>query len=567
MVAVAVVVVAGIGVTSLVLQGGSDRGGSPTSYVAAPPPVIAVPTVLILDASGSMNQADAPGLRIDAAKAAAQGLVDALPDDATLALETYGTSTGSADAEHDAGCADVKTLIPLGRVDRDRMRGGIGGLRASGYTPISLALRSAVGQLPADDSAQAIVLVSDGEDTCGTPPCDEAAQAKRAHPNLAISTVGFKTDGPASDQLRCIADATGGLFVQAGNASQLAARLLATQNIGAAAAALSSDGLGEVRLGQRLVDIRGAHPDFPDASSSGGVVVWRDCDWGFVDGVLDSIAPHGGGRTIDGVGVGTPLSRAAELYGNPVGIVVNGDGSHTVLYAADSDPGSANAFRILVNDFSDAGGTVSGKVKTITICRCKPHASTGPGRPSGVTDDTILSMTFPAGTCGNSSTNWNHTPITVRNGKGEARTASGEFGGASITDAKLAGWLDADGDGTEDAVVTFTCFGSTFDMCCAGRSSMMKFIGVFDFSTPTSPRPVGETIMPGSSPVRGETYGESRYIDQMRIDGSAIITDEKLIYPDTSGATADLGYSPYATIEVTHRFANGQWTSTERVVG
>jgi Ca-activated chloride channel family protein len=73
--------------------------------------------------------------------------------------------------------------------------------------------------------------------------------------------------------------------------------------------------------------------------------------------------------------------------------------------------------------------------------------------------------------------------------------------------------------------------------------------------------------MPGSSPVRGETYGESRYIDQMRIDGSAIITDEKLIYPDTSGATADLGYSPYATIEVTHRFANGQWTSTERVVG
>lgn len=64
--------------------------------------------------------------------------------------------------------------------------------------------------------------------------------------------------------------------------------------------------------------------------------------------------------------------------------------------------------------------------------------------------------------------------------------------------------------------------------------------------------------------MRGETYGESRRIDQVRVDGSAIVTDEKLIYPDSTSA-AEIGFSPYATIEVTHRFTNGQWTSTERV--
>ncbi len=566
-VAAVVIVVAAVGVAVIAFKGGSGGGDGSSARAAAAPQIVAVPTVLILDASGSMNEADAPGPRIDAAKAAAQGLVDALPDDATLALETYGTGTGSSDAEHDAGCTDVRTVIALGALNRDQMRSGISGLTASGYTPISLALRTAVNQLPADDRAQAIVLVSDGEDTCGQPPCDEAAQAKRAHPNLTISTVGFKTDGPASDQLRCIADATGGLFVQAANASQLAARLLATQNVASAASALSSDGQGDIRLGQSLADIRKVHSDFPDASTSGGVVVvWRDCDFGFVDGTLDSIAPHDGGRTIDGVRAGTPLSRAHELYGNALASVRNGDGSHSVFYAAAADPASSNAFRILVDEFSDAGGIVSGKVKTITICRCKPQL--GPSKPAGVTDATILSMTFPAGTCAKGDYGWNNTvPIRVEDGKGEARTPSGEFGGASITDAKLFGWLDADGDGTEDAVVTFTCFGSTFDMCCAGRSSMMEFVRVFDFSTPSSPRPVGETIMPGSSPVRGETYGESRYIDELRIDGSAIITDEKLIYPDTSGATEDLGYSPYATIEVTHRFVDGRWTSTERVVG
>jgi Ca-activated chloride channel family protein len=154
----------------------------------------------------------------------------------------------------------------------------------------------------------------------------------------------------------------------------------------------------------------------------------------------------------------------------------------------------------------------------------------------------------------------------VTNGKGEAQTSAGQFGGASITNAKLVGPLDADGDGTADAVISFTCFGSTFDMCCAERTSMMKFLRVFNFSNPSSPEPIGETIMPGASPVRGESYGEIRYFDQVRIDGSAVVTDEKLVYADTSGATADLGFPPDSTIEVTHHFTDGEWVSSERVI-
>jgi len=94
---------------------------------------------------------------------------------------------------------------------------------------------------------------------------------------------------------------------------------------------------------------------------------------------------------------------------------------------------------------------------------------------------------------------------------------------------------------------------------------MMKFIGVFDFSDTSAPRQVGETIVPGSSPLRGETYGESRFIKELRIDGPTIVTDEQLIYPDSLGADK-LGFSPDATVEVTHRFKGGQWTSTERVL-
>ncbi len=512
-----------------------------------------------------MTEADAPGPRIDAAKAAAHGLIAALPDTTTIALQTYGTTTGSAPEDKPVGCRDVTTLLPLQRLDRAVMNTAIDGIAPSGYTPISFALRSAADQLPTDKTPQAIVLVSDGEDTCDTPPCDTAAQLKKSHPGLTISTVGFRVDGLAADQLRCIAETTGGVFIQADNADQLAARLLATQNIDEANNSLSSTGIGNVELGTTFANIRAKNPDFPEVAPTESVtVVWRDCDFMFANGTLISIAPHSGGRTIDGVTVGSPVSRATDLYGAPAEIQIN-DGSGTLTFTADQE--AATAYKMTVEGYADAAGTISGTIKNIVLCKCAPRASANPTKPLGVTDDTIRSMTFPPGTCGNSTRGWNNTaPITVRNGEGEARTPSGEFGGASIRDARLVGWVDVSGDGTEDAVVSFVCFGSTFDMCCAGRSSMMEFVGVFDFSTPTSPRPVGDTIMPGSSPVRGEAYAEPRRIDQVRVDGPAIITDEKLIYPERGGSTADLGSSPDATVEVTHRFADGRWTSTERVV-
>lgn len=535
----------------------------PAQSTPSPAAVSTVPTVLILDGSGSMIQADAPGPRIDAAKNAAHGLIDALPDQSTLALQTYGTTTGSAEGDREAGCRDVSILLSLRPLERESMAAAIDSITPSGYTPISRALHVAADQLPSGSNPQAIVLVSDGEDTCGTPPCDTATELKKSRPGLTISTVGFKVDGLAADQLRCVAEVSGGIYVQAANADQLAARLLATQNIDQANSSLSSTGLGGVDLGSSIGDIRSAHPDFPAAATSGSVtVVWRDCDFTFTDGTLDSIAPRNGGRTIDGVTVGDPVERAAMLYGKPLAATKNSDGSAEVLFSADAD--TDHAYRTTVSDFEEVNGTVIGTVTKLILCRCKPQANMRPARPSDVTDDTIRNMTFPSGTCGPA---WDHAvPIKVTDGRGEARTPSGDFGGASISDAKLLGWLDADGDGTEEAAVSFTCFGSTFDMCCAGRSSMLDFVRVFDFSTPTDPRPLGETIEPGESPVRGENYGESRYFEQVRIDGSTIVTDEKLIYADTSGATAALDHPPDATIEVTHRFVDGRWTSTERVI-
>jgi len=71
----------------------------------------------------------------------------------------------------------AKTSVPSsaggGVMDRGQAHQRIDSVRPSGYTPISLALQKAAALLPADGK-QAVVLVADGEDTCGTPPCDVA---------------------------------------------------------------------------------------------------------------------------------------------------------------------------------------------------------------------------------------------------------------------------------------------------------------------------------------------------------------------------------------------------------
>lgn len=333
------------------------------------------PTVLIVDASDSMLTNDAPGKRIDAAKSAASGLVDALPEGAKLAILTYGTGTGTTPAEHAKGCRDVSTLVPLGSVDRTTATAAINGLTPRGLTPIAEALTRAAALLTAPGPAS-IVLVSDGKDTCGRPPCPVARTLVKAHPQLQISTVGFRTDGRASSALRCIADASDGLFVAAQNSAQLEARLLATTS-GDTTALINGDALDGIALGTKLIDVRKQHSDFPAGGRRDGdttVIVWRDCGWVFgSDGALTEIRPYHG-RTIDGITVGSTFAEVKRYYGNPTAQArETGD---TVTYTFNADSNSDAGYRITFDGSGD-----SAKVTRIIVCSCGTNPQSGASGP------------------------------------------------------------------------------------------------------------------------------------------------------------------------------------------
>ena len=182
--------------------------------------------LIILDASGSMNDVDEDGVPfIDKAKAAVVELVDALPDDLDVGLRVYGHRESNTDPVR--GCVDTELVAPVVPLDRDAIRTAVAGIDASGYTPIGLSLQQAADDLP-EAGPRSIVLISDGVDTCAPPdPCEVAAELYGDAIDVRIESIGFLIDSgsAAEQQLRCIAESSGGEYRTVGRADELIGRL------------------------------------------------------------------------------------------------------------------------------------------------------------------------------------------------------------------------------------------------------------------------------------------------------------------------------------------------------
>lgn len=190
------------------------------------------PTMLILDASGSMMAQDAGGqTRLDAAKEASKNFSRSVSEDSELGFMVYGTKVGNSPEEREAGCKDVTTLLPVGKGNAGKIPGEVDKVNASGHTPMGPALKQAAKELP-NEGERSIVLVSDGEDTCAPPPvCDVAKDLHKQGIDLTINTVGFLVDPAARKELQCIAEAGGGEYLDAKDSESLAEsmKVLATR--------------------------------------------------------------------------------------------------------------------------------------------------------------------------------------------------------------------------------------------------------------------------------------------------------------------------------------------------
>lgn len=200
--------------------------GSALPAAADETPTKASPKVeLVLDVSGSMRTRDIDGQsRMTAAKQAFNEVLDSVPEQVQLGIRTLGADYPGDDRK--VGCKDTKQLYPVGPLDRTEAKTAVATLAPTGWTPIGPALLGAADDLEGGDSTRRIVLISDGEDTCGPlDPCEVARDIAARGIHLVIDTLGLVPNAKIRQQLTCIAEATGGTYTAVQHTDELSGRV------------------------------------------------------------------------------------------------------------------------------------------------------------------------------------------------------------------------------------------------------------------------------------------------------------------------------------------------------
>ncbi|MEM9851483.1 MAG: VWA domain-containing protein [Pseudomonadota bacterium] len=199
------------------------------ALAAGAPPAAACTrdAIMVFDGSGSMETpaADPPHRpRIDDARAA---LDRALPD--VVALRRVGVLIYGPGP---LGACENVNLAVAPTQNLDRILGAIGAVRPDGDTPLTRAVEAAATALSPEGI---VVLITDGRETCGGGTCALAARLATTAPGITVHVIGFKVwenfsrwPGYAAESgsldhepARCLADDTGGRFVNTDTVDEL----------------------------------------------------------------------------------------------------------------------------------------------------------------------------------------------------------------------------------------------------------------------------------------------------------------------------------------------------------
>ena len=190
------------------------------------PPELAPDVAIVLDASGSMgwsasastaeiqkqlrslggllglgamifSQVSGP-TRLDEAKKGVSSVVRSLPSDVDVGLVTLQQ------------CPRATRHGFFSGAERGALHGKVAALRPMQGTPLAQGLIEAAQMVDGVNAEAVLVVISDGEDSCGQDPCATARRLKASKPQLKINVVDIVGDGAAN----CLAIATGGRILQ-----------------------------------------------------------------------------------------------------------------------------------------------------------------------------------------------------------------------------------------------------------------------------------------------------------------------------------------------------------------
>ncbi|MEM8824617.1 MAG: vWA domain-containing protein [Pseudomonadota bacterium] len=212
-----------------------------TAFATALAPIAeaacATDAMLVFDGSASMARIGfdpSNPTRIEDARAAISRAMPLVEPYRRIGLMTYGPGG-------ETSCSGLQIHFPPMDLAAAATIAGVEALRPEGQTPLAASVEIAAELLNYRTDPAIIVVVTDGNETCGGRPCALSNQLANQAADLTIHVIGFRGEGDvffwnnpdmprfATDTVaRCFADRTGGLFVSTETVDDLVAALQRT---------------------------------------------------------------------------------------------------------------------------------------------------------------------------------------------------------------------------------------------------------------------------------------------------------------------------------------------------
>lgn len=171
-------------------------------------------SIIVLDGSGSMwGQIDGRA-KLEIAREALSEVLQGVPAETELGLIAYGHRTQGA-------CDDIELIVPPAPGTAAAISDAAQNLQFVGKTPLTEAVRQAAAELRSSEEKATVILITDGIETCDADPCALGAELEATGVDFTAHVVGFGLSAEDGAKVACLADNTGGLYIQASDAGTL----------------------------------------------------------------------------------------------------------------------------------------------------------------------------------------------------------------------------------------------------------------------------------------------------------------------------------------------------------
>lgn len=178
-------------------------------------------SIIVLDASGSMwGQIDGRA-KLEIAREALGSVLEGIDPATEIGLMAYGHRTKG-------DCGDIELVVPPGPGTAQAITDAANAMKFLGKTPLSAAVKQAAEELRYTEDAATVILITDGIETCEADPCALGAALEEAGVNFTAHVVGFGLTEEEGRAVACLAENTGGRYIQASDAGALVEALKTT---------------------------------------------------------------------------------------------------------------------------------------------------------------------------------------------------------------------------------------------------------------------------------------------------------------------------------------------------